>query len=36
MMTGMGWGVGLISLLGIIFLVLAIAALIKYLFYNSK
>lgn len=35
-MAGMGWGAGLVSLLGVIFLVLAIAALIKYLFYSGK
>jgi hypothetical protein len=32
MMGGMGWGMGLIGLLVIILLLLAIAALIKYLF----
>jgi hypothetical protein len=32
MMGGMGWGMGLISLLVIALLVLGIAALVKYLF----
>ena len=31
-MQGMGWGMGLIGLLVLILVVLAIAALIKYLF----
>jgi hypothetical protein len=34
-MGGMGWGVGLVSLLILIFVVLGIAALIKYLFSGS-
>lgn len=32
MMDGMGWGMGLIGLLVILVLILAAAALIKYLF----
>lgn len=32
MMDGMGWGMGLITLLIILILVLGIAALVKYLF----
>ncbi len=31
-MEGMGWGMGLVSLLVLVLLVLGIAALIKYLF----
>jgi hypothetical protein len=30
MMGGMGWGMGLIDLLGVLLLVLVIAALVKY------
>ena len=32
MMDGMGWGMGIVSLLVLILVVLGIAALIKYLF----
>jgi uncharacterized membrane protein len=32
---GMMWGMGLFWLLGLVLLVLAIAALVKYLFFNS-
>lgn len=34
MMHGMGWGMGLVGLLAIVVLVLAIAALAKYLFFR--
>ena len=34
MMNGMGWGMGLVGLLAIVVLVLAIAALAKYLFFR--
>jgi len=34
MMNGMGWGMGLVGLLVIAALVLAIAALVKYLFFR--
>jgi hypothetical protein len=33
-MSGMGWDMGLAGLLGTIVLVLAIAALVKYLFFR--
>lgn len=35
MMGGMYWGMGLVSLLLIVFLVLAMAALVKYLFFSK-
>lgn len=35
-MGGMGWGMGLVSLLALILLVLGIAALFKYLFSGKK
>lgn len=34
--SGMMWGMGLFGLLGILVLVLAVAALIKYLFFSKK
>ncbi len=34
MMSAMGWGMGLAGLVGIVALVLAIAALVKYLFFR--
>jgi hypothetical protein len=34
MMNGMGWGMGLAGLAGILLLVLAIAALVKYVFFR--
>jgi hypothetical protein len=34
MMSGMGWGMGIISVIFIVLLVLAIAALIKYVFFR--
>lgn len=34
MMHGMGWGMGLVGLLVVVLLVLAVAALVKYLFFN--
>jgi hypothetical protein len=34
MMSGMGWSMGLAGLAGILLLVLAIAALVKYLFFR--
>jgi hypothetical protein len=34
MMGGMGWGMDLIGLLGILLLVLVIAALVKYVFFR--
>ena len=34
MMSGMGWGMGLAGLAGILLLVLAIAALVKYVFFR--
>jgi hypothetical protein len=34
MMSGMGWGMGIISLIVIALFVLAIAALIKYIFFR--
>lgn len=34
MMSGMGWGMALVGLLGIAVLVLAIAALVKYVFFR--
>lgn len=34
MMSGMGWGIGLAGLLGIVVLVLAIASLVKYVFFR--
>ncbi len=34
MMSGMGWGMGLVGLLGIAVLVLTIAALVKYVFFR--
>ena len=37
MMSGsMMWGMGLISVLAIVVLVLAVAALVKYLFFSSR
>lgn len=36
MMSGMGWGMGLGSLLILLLVVLGIAALIKYLFFSSS
>ena len=36
MMSGMGWGMGLISLLVLVLLLLGIAALIKYLFFGNS
>ena len=33
-MGAMGWGMGLISLLGVLILVLVIAALVKYVFFR--
>lgn len=36
MMYGMGWGIGGVGWLGLIVIVLAIAALIKYLMSNRK
>ena len=36
MMYGMGWGMGGVGWLGLIVIVLAIAALIKYLMSNRK
>ena len=33
---GMMWGMGLVGLLVVLVLVLAIAALIKYIFYHQK
>lgn len=33
---GMGWGMGLLSLLGLILLILGIAALVKYLMSGPK
>ncbi len=35
-MGGMGWGMGLIGLLVLVFLVLGIAALVKYLMSGRK
>jgi len=34
MMSGMGWGMGLAALLGLAVLLLAIAALVKYVFFR--
>lgn len=34
MMSAMGWGMGLVGLLGIVILVLAVAALVKYVFFR--
>lgn len=34
MMSGMGWGMGVAGLVGIAVLVLAIAALVKYVFFR--
>ncbi len=34
MMGAMGWGMGLASLIGILVLVLVIAALVKYVFFR--
>lgn len=37
MMTGgMGWGMDLVGLLALVLIVLAIAALIKYLFFSGR
>ncbi len=36
MSGGMMWGMGLFWLLGLVVLVLAIAALVKYLFFSGK
>lgn len=36
MMEGMGWGMGLFGLLVAIMLVLATAALVKYLFFDGR
>jgi hypothetical protein len=35
MMGGMGWGMGLVSLLILVLVILGIAALIKYLFFGN-
>lgn len=34
MMSGMGWGMGLVGILGLAVIILVIAALVKYVFFR--